>query len=207
MDETLLVKIESLHARVVKESGLALKRGGQDFVTGTVSAVLDDAAGPTSNLGVVNLTAGTIQLRWSIVATLPLLADALAAGIVAPRESGAVRVTFEEAGPLLPDGSGFDATGTGSVAPGSMLSGATIYPHTNYVRVAPTQRGRPPHLAKTLAKGQPVRCALLPQSYVEAGLPKALGGGKHSLNLIGGFTLVPIVMPALEKATAPRGKR
>lgn len=188
MDQIYLVKMESLQARVVKESGMTLRIGGKEVVTGTISGVLDESAGPHANVGIVNATTGAIHLRWSIVATLPILADLLAAGAVSESESGVLRVAFEEVGQLSRDGSGFDSEGFATIAPGSLLSKAQVMAHNQIVRVADRKN---PSIVRALSRGQSVRCAFLPESRIDARLPRSLGGGAHQLNLMGGFALVP----------------
>src|SRR5579871_1174293 len=120
MDQIVLLKIESLHARVVQEPGLKFRLKQKEVHTGTIAAHLDDTAPPPANLGLLNVTTGTIRLRWAIVATLPVLADAFASGLISQKESGLLRVSFDESGQIPEDGSGFDATGGGSVSPGSL---------------------------------------------------------------------------------------
>lgn len=201
MDQVYLVKMESLQARVVKESGMTLRIGGKDVVTGTISGVLDDSAGPQANLGIVNATTGAIHLRWSIVATLPILADLLAAGAVAESESGVLRVAFEEVGQLSPDGSGFTSNGFAKIAPGSLLSKAQVLAHSQIVRVVDPKQ---PSIVKALSRGRSVRCAFLPKSQIDAQLPRSLGGGTHHLNLMGGFALVPAL--TFGRLAKPRGR-
>jgi hypothetical protein len=187
MDQIYFVRMESLQARTVKDTGLTLRLGGKEVVTGTISGVLDESAGPS--LGTVNATTGVIHLRWSILATLPIVADLLASGQLSDAERGVLRVSFEEVGQMASDGSGFDSVGTASIAPGSLLSKAEIMAHSQLVRVVDRKN---PSIVKALSRGQSVRCAFLPESRVEARLPRNLGGGNHSLNLLGGFVLVPI---------------
>jgi hypothetical protein len=192
MDQIVLLKIESLHARVVQEAGLKLRQKRREFFTGSIAAHLDEKADPPANLGLINLTTGAIHLRWAIIATLPVTADALAAGQVSQKESGPLRVSFDEVGQVLEDGAGFDATGGGQIAPGSLLSSANLESQHNLVRTIPDARKMVP-LTRALASGKSVRCALIPESYLDLTLPKSLGGGTQRLNLVGAFVLVPVM--------------
>jgi hypothetical protein len=192
VDQIVLLKIESLHARVVQEAGLKLRRGGHEFYTGTIAAILDATADPLANLGLLNLSTGLIHLRWAIIATLPIMADASAAGEVLQKESAPLRVSFDEIGEVAKNGYSFDAMGGGEIAPGSLLSSATISSQNNRMRTIPVG-GKKISLNRALAKGDSVRCALIPESYLDIVLPKPLGGGKHRLNLVGGFVLAPLL--------------
>jgi hypothetical protein len=189
MDQIVLLKIESLHARVVQEAGLKLRQKRREFFTGSIAAHLDEKADPPANLGLINLTTGAIHLRWAIIATLPVTADAFAAGQVSQKESGPLRVSFDEVGQVLKDGCGFDANGGATIAPGSLLGSATIKLHSNEVRTIPDE----PPMTRALANGNPARCALIPSSYLDLTLPSSLGGGTQRLNLVGAFVLVPVL--------------
>jgi hypothetical protein len=204
MDQIVLLKIESLHARIVHEGGIKLRYKRRDLFTGSIAAVLDETAAPPANLGLLNLTSGAIRLQWSILVTMPFLADAVAGGQVSEKERGLLRITFDESGKMLPNDSGFDATGGGSIGPGSFLSGAKIFFQSNFIRTPPAPGKMP--CCKTLASGKSVPCALLPESYLDVLLPASLGGGEHRLNLTGGFVLVPI-MTLDARATSKKTRR
>jgi hypothetical protein len=205
MDQIVLLKIESLHARVVQQDGLKLRQKGREFFTGTIAAYLDESADPPANLGLINLTTGAIRLRWAIVATLPILADAAAAAEIPLKESGPLKVTFDEVGEVPEDGFGFNATGGGEIAPGSLLSAAKVLTQSNGFRMLPI-KGKKTPILRAIAGGMSVGCALIPESTLEVALPKSLGGGKQCLNLVGGFTLVPIMTLAGQSA-AKRSRR
>ncbi|MGD9724471.1 MAG: hypothetical protein AB7O59_24815 [Pirellulales bacterium] len=192
MDQIVLLKIESLHARVVQPNGIKLRQKGKDIYTGMIAAYLDEAAGPAANHGLVNLTTGEIRLQWAIVATLPIMADAFAAGEVSEKESQPLRVSFDEAGVIPEGGDAFEAIGGGQVASGSLLSGARVMSQSNHMKRIP-DRGDRVSLTQALARGKPVRCALTPESVLEIALPKSLGGGTQKLNLLGGFVLAPVM--------------
>jgi hypothetical protein len=189
MDQIVLVKIESLHARVMQEAGLNFRMKGREFVTGTIAAHLDEKAAPPANLGLVNLTTRKIRLRWAIIATLPAMADACAAGQVSEKELGLVKISFDEQGQFQKDGSGFDAKGGGEMAAGSVLSSAVIKSQPNGFGAIPAGLD----IVRALGNGSTVRCALKPESYIDLALPKSLGGEKRRLNLTGGFRLVPVL--------------
>lgn len=203
MDPTLLLKIESLHARSVQETGLKIRYRGREAHTGTVVATLDDSAPFPANVGLVNLATGTIQLRWAIVAMLPFMADASAAGEVPLKESAPLKVSFEEFGQIREDGCGFDVEGTGEVCPGSVLSPVAIPGQNNYIRVHTDPKKKT--FGSLLTAGDTVRCALVAESYLDVVLPKSLGGGTQRLNLVGGFLLTPVM--TLGKLAKPVKKR
>jgi hypothetical protein len=205
MDQIVLLKIESLHARVVQQAGLKFRQKGRELYTGTISAYLDESAAPPANLGLINLTTGGIRLRWAIIATLPIMADASAAGEVPPKEGGLLRVTFDEDGEVPEGGHGFRATGGGEIAPGSLLSAARVLSQSNGFRKLPN-KGKNPPIMNALASGMSVDCALIPESTLDIALPRSLGGGTQCLNLVGGFTLVPI-MTLGGKSAAKRSRR
>jgi hypothetical protein len=192
MDHIVLLKIESLHARLVRAEGLKLRYKRRDFLTGSITAVLDETADPPANLGLLNVSAGSIRLCWQIVVTMPFLADACLAGQLSGKERGVVKITFDESGPVKDDDSGFDAKGSGSIIPGTIFDGAMLPLQSNLVRT-PAAANKIIPLAKTLASGKPVPCGLLPESYLDVVFPSSLGGGTHRLNLAGGFVLVPIL--------------
>ena len=160
MDQIVLLKIESLHARVVQEAGIKLRQKRREFFTGSIAAHLEEKADPPANLGLVNLTTGAIHLRWAVIATLPIMADAFAAGEFRQKRA-ALRVSFDEVGQILKDGSGFDAKGWATVAPGSLLGSATVDEHSNFIR-AISNDGKVINMARTLASGNSVRCAFSP---------------------------------------------
>lgn len=192
MDQIVLLKIESLHARVVQQAGLKFRRQGHEVTTGTIAAHLDETAEPPANLGLINLATGLIRLRWSIIATLPIMADAFAAGEVSPKEIGQLRVSFDEVGEVPQQGDRFNATGGGEIAAGSLLSNAKVMSQSNGFLTNPV-KGKKVPLRRALASGKPVACALVPESTLAIALPKSLGGGTRQLNLVGGFVLTPIM--------------
>jgi hypothetical protein len=192
-----------MHARCVQESGLKFRYRGREVNTGTVVATLDDGAPFPANVGLVNLDTGTIQLRWAIVAMLPFMADAFAAGDIQAKESAPLRVAFEEFGQIKEDGCGFDVEGTGEVCAGSVLSPALIPGQNNYIRVLTEPKKKT--FSSLLAAGDPIRCALAAESYLDVVLPKSLGGGTQRLNLVGGFLLTPVM--TLGKLAKPVKKR
>jgi hypothetical protein len=189
MDHVVLVQIESLHARVVQEAGIKLRYKRREFFTGSIAAHLDEKADPPANLGLINLNTGAIRLRWAIIATLPVMADAVASGQVPQKETGLLRVSFDEVGQILKDGSGFDAAGGARILPGSLLGSATIAAHSNTFRLI---RDEPP-MTRAIANGNSVRCALMPESYLDLNLPSSLGGETQRLNLVGACVLVPVL--------------
>jgi hypothetical protein len=196
----VLFKIESLHARTVQETGLTIRQRGTEIVTGTIVAHLDDSAAFPTNLALVDLATGAIQLRWAIIAALPFLADAFASGSLSPKDSSPVRATLDETGQVLDDGSGFQVKGTAQIKPGSLLSAADITLHNNLVQIA--TEGRKSTSVSALASGAGVRCTLVPESsYLDVTLPKSMGGQSQRLNLVGGFRLVPVMTLAPPQPT------
>lgn len=191
MDPTLLLRIGSLHARSVQETGLKIRRQGHEFYTGTIVACLDESAPFPANVGLVNLATGDIHLRWAVIAALPFMADAFASGSIAHKESAPLRVSFEEVGKVGADGCSFDVEGTGKICPGSLLSSAEIILQNNLIRIHPEPRKKT--LSSILSGGDAVRCALAPESFLDVALPKNLGGGTQRLNLVGGFLLTPVM--------------
>jgi hypothetical protein len=205
MEPVVLLKIESLFARAVQETGLRIRHAGKDILTGPIVALLDDIAAPPANLGMIDLATGTIRLQWAVIATLPFMADAFASGAVPQKARGPVRATLDESGQLLEDGSGFDVNGTGQVSPGSFLSGASIPLHQNPVKGVGT--GSVVKLGPALAAGQTVLCTFVPESSImDVKLPKSLGGGTQRMNLTGGYLLVP-VMTLERRARRKRSRR
>jgi hypothetical protein len=191
MGPIVLMKIGSLHARSVQETGLKLRSRGREFFSGTVVATLDESAEFPANTGLIDLATGTIQLRWGIMVALPFMADAFASGSVSVKESAPLRVSFEEVGQVRKDGSGFDVEGTGQVCPGTMLSSVDIPLQNNLITILPEPRKKT--LANALTAGDVIRCALVRESYLDVVLPKSLGGGTQRLNLVGGFLLTPVM--------------
>jgi hypothetical protein len=196
----VLFKIESLHARTVQETGLTIRQRGLEIVTGTIIAHLDDSAAFPTNMALVDVATGAIQLRWGIIAALPFSADAFASGTLSQKDSSPVRATLDETGQVLDDGSGFQVKGTAQINPGSLLSAARITFHNNFVKIA--TEGRKSTSVSALASGSGVRCTLVPESsYVDVSLPKSLGGASQRLNLVGGFRLVPVMTLARPEPT------
>jgi hypothetical protein len=188
----VLFKIESLHARTMQETGLTIRQRGNEIVTGTIIAHLDESAAFPTNLAMVDLATGAIQLRWGIIAALPFLADAFASGSLSPKDSSPVRATLDETGQVLDDGSGFQVKGTAQIKPGSLLSAADITLHNNLVQIV--TEGRKSTSVSALASGAGVRCTLVPESsYLDVTLPKSMGGQSQRLNLVGGFRMVPVM--------------
>ena len=200
MGPIVLFKIESLHARTVQETGLTIRQRGTEIVTGSIVAQLDDSAAFPTNLALVDLATGAIQLRWGIIAALPFLADAFASGSLSPKDSSPVRATLDETGQVLDDGSGFQVKGTAQIKPGSLLSSAAITLHNNLVQIV--TEGRKSTSVSALASGAGVRCTLVPESsYLDVTLPKSMGGQSQRLNLVGGFRLVPVMTLASPQPT------
>jgi hypothetical protein len=192
MEPVVLLKIKALHARSFQETGLTIRYGGSDILTGPIVAHLDESAESPANTGMIDLATGTIRLQWAVIVTLPFTADAFAGGRITEKESAPVRARLDESGQVLDDGSGFAVSGTGQISPGSVLSAATIGAHQNVANAVAT--GRKAKFGHALAAGKVVRCAFVPESSaVEVTLPKSLGGGTQRLNLIGGFLLVPVM--------------
>lgn len=192
MDRVQLVKIDSLQARVVQDSGLKFRYKRRDYISGPIVAYLDETAPPPANLGLVNVSTGEIRLSWAIIATIPLTPTALAAGELSDKEGGLLRLTFDETGKLLEDGSGFDAFGGGTIGAGSLFSGARLASQSNFARVSASTK-KTPHLGRTLAAGGSVHCVLIPESFLDVTLPKQLGGGTQRLNLAGVFVLSSVL--------------
>lgn len=191
MASVILLKIESLQVRVIPDTGLRLRYRGQEFSTGMMIAQLDDGAVGPVNMGMVDLASGAILLRWAVLVSIPSLADAVAAGSIDPEHCGPVRVSIEESGQVLPDGSGFNMKGTGRFEPGSLLSPAIILPHPNGMVLQ--RGGRARTLVRALGAGGPVPCVFVPERcHMDFALPKSLGGDTQRLNLAGGFSLRPI---------------
>jgi hypothetical protein len=192
MEPIVLVKIKSLHVRILQETGLNIRFGKSEIPTGPIAASLDDCAEVPANTGMIDLAAGTIRLQWAVIATLSFTADAFASGAIPPKDSAPIRVTLDESGQILDDGSGFSVKGTGQIGPGSVLSAATIPTHQNvalFVRIGSTVNFR-----IALAAGDPVPFAFVPDSSaVDLKLPKSLGGGTRHVNLVGGFVLAPLM--------------
>ncbi len=192
MERVLLVKIDSLQARAVQDNGLKFRYKRRDFVSGPIVAHLDETASPPANLGLINVSTGEIRLSWAIIATIPLTPAALAAGELSDKEGGLLRMTFDETGKVLEDGSGFDAFGGGTIGSGSLFSGALLASQSNFARVTASTK-KTPHLARTLTAGGSVSLVLIPESFLDVTLPKSLGGETQRLNLTGVFTLSSIL--------------
>ncbi len=191
MSSVILLKIESLHVRTVQEKGLKLRMDEGVFHTGPLVASLDESAPMPANYGLLNVTTRSIRLHWSVIVTMPFVADAFVHGIITEKNCAPMRVTFEEEGKVLDDDSGFNAEGPGGVAPGSVLSGVTFPGQENFVRMPEMKHKR--KLMHTLCAGKKAPCILTPDSNLELTLSKSLGGGKQRINLTGGFFLVPIM--------------
>jgi hypothetical protein len=200
MEPVVLVKIKSLHVRSRQETGLKIRLGKSDALTGPVAATLDDSAAAPANSGLIDLAAGTIRLQWVVIATLAFTADAFASGAIAQKDSDPVRVSLDESGQVFDDGTGFEVKGTGQIGPGSVLSAASIPEHQNVIRFI--QVGSTTNFKKVLAAGNAVRFAFVPDSSaVKVKLPKALGGGTQNLNFVGGFIPVPLMTLARPNGT------
>jgi hypothetical protein len=204
MDRIVLFKIGTLHARSVQERGLKVRHRGRETFTGPMMAHLDDRAEVPANLGLLDLTTGTIRIQWAVLATVPFLADAFAGGHVTAKDNAALRVSLEESGRILDDGSGFSVKGQGEVGPGSVFSRATIPLHANLITI-PTG-GLATALERARATGDGVHCTMVPESsHLDIALPRSLGGGTQRLHLMGGFTLLPLMtLTGTEKAARSR---
>ena len=55
MEPVVLVKIKSLHVRSRQETGLKIRFGKSDILTGPVAACLDDSAATPANSGMIDL--------------------------------------------------------------------------------------------------------------------------------------------------------
>lgn len=191
MNDVVLFKIESLHVRTIGDNGLTLRRDGQDIRTGPILAHLDESVEAPGNMGMFDGNTGAVQIRWDIVATVPFLADAMAAGRMPLEDGGLIRVTLEEHGKVQEGNGSFKLKGNGRIHPGSFLSAADIVAHPNMLRVLGS-RSMP--FSRAIASGNPFRCAIDSEgSHVELNLPDALGGGSQRLKITGGFAVVPLM--------------
>ncbi len=204
MDPVVLFKIGSLHARSVEPNGIKFRHRGREFFTGTIVAHLDGSAEVPDNLGTVDLTTGSIKIHWALIIGVPFLADAFASGFISQKDAGPVRVALEETGRVLDDGSGFNVKGTGLIGPGSFFSSAKITAHVNLVQILPG--GTVTTMQRGMTSGSAIRCAFVSESsYLDIALPKPLGGGSQRLNLLGGFTLLPVMtLPRTERTRQSR---
>jgi hypothetical protein len=204
MPPIVLSQIQSLHVRAVQETGLKIRFGASDILTGPIVAILDDTAASPANTALLDISSGVISLQWAVIATLPFTADAFASGAISPKDSAVVRVALEENGQVTANGSGFAVEGTGQIAPGSVLSSASIPGHQNGVTAAGI--GTTVKFAAALAAGDTVQCTFIPDACVlQLKLPRSLGGGTQSLNLTGGFLLVPVM--TLERPDRTKRRR
>jgi hypothetical protein len=188
MDKLLAFRITSLHARTVLDTDSKLRYRRKELETGAILAHLDSNAKLPDNLGLINLTTGAIKIRWAVVATLSFLIDASAQGILPDEEDEPVRLRFEEFGKVTDNG--FRVRGNGEILPGSIFSGSSGILCANAVELA-SGDGR---FLKKLASGRPVKLAFVPKaSTLDVKFPSQLGGGTHTLNLIGGFSIIEIM--------------
>jgi hypothetical protein len=192
MDSVILFKLVSLHVRTAQERGLKLRLQKKEFVTGPFVGHLDESAEVPDNLGVIDLTTGAVTVRWAVVATVPLVADFFGGGQLKQVDSDLVRLLLEESGHLLEDGSGFDLRGRGLVRPGSLFSKVKITAHPNLVKLVGVKAGVT--VQRALATRDIVRFSFVSEaSYLDVVLPGFLGTGTHRLNLVGGFSVVPLM--------------
>jgi hypothetical protein len=199
MDPLILLRITSLHART--GGSFKIKIGGKEIESGPIAACLDVSAPIPANLGLLDLATRMISLRWSVTVGLPFLADVFASLPADLSES--VRMSFEETGQVHEDGSGFDAYGTGEVAPGSLFSDAFVPFQSNFIIISPKRSLR--STGRALAAGTPIRCVFRPESFLDIVLPDSLGGGTHRLSLAGGFVLTPVMtLPRTMKGVRKR---
>ena len=188
MDKLLACRITSLHARTGLDPDSKLRYRRKELDTGAVVAHLDPNAMLPDNLGLINLTTGAIKIRWAVVATLSLLVDASAQGLLPDEEAEPVRLWFEESGKITDKG--FRVRGNGGILPGSIFSGSSGIACANAAELV---SGDGPFLKK-LAGGRPVKLAFVPKSStLDLAFPSQLGGGTHRLNLVGGFSLIRIM--------------
>ncbi len=188
MAPIVLLRIEALHVRT--STGLKLSYKGRELPTGTIVAHLDGAAPFPANTGMLDVETRALRLNWAIIAALPAMAEAVAGGVLSPKESGPVKASFDEVGKVRDDDSGFDLKGKGQISPGSLLSGAKIPDHSNPGFIRPVSAKAT--LERTFA-ADVVQCAFESGAYLDVALPKSLGGGTQRLNLVGGFQLVPVM--------------
>jgi hypothetical protein len=200
----VLSQIQSLHVRTVQETGLKIRFADAEIQSGPIVGILDDTAASPANTALLDIGTGVISLQWALIATLPFLADAFASGAISPKDSAVVRLTLEENGEVTANGSGFAVEGTGQIAPGSVLSTATIQGHQNAVTAAGI--GTTAKFAAALVAGDTVQCTFIPDGCVlQLKLPRSLGGGTQRLNLMGGFLLVPVM--TLERPDRTKRRR
>jgi hypothetical protein len=188
MDPLVLLQITSLHARTVGSMKLTI--GGKAIEAGPMVAAIDQSAAAPANLAMLDLSTRMITLRWSVTVGMPALSDMFAS--LPADQSDAVRVSFEETGQVNEDGSGFDAYGSGEIAPGSMMSDVDLPFQSNFI-VVPGRRSFKA-IGRALLGGTPLRCVMRPESFLDVTLPSALGGGNHRINLTGGFVLEPAML-------------
>ena len=190
MSRILLLKMESLVVRTTDYNGLKLRFKGDEISSGVIVGSTDESAAAPGNLGMIDLDSGIIQLSCAAVATLPMMADAVAGGYIPRSQAGPIKLLFNEVGKVREDGSGFDSEGKGTIGPGSFLSSASIPEKNNGVAIS-AAHGKA-HLIQALAAGESAACTILPQSFIDLKLPRTLGGGTQRLHIMGGFTLVPL---------------
>jgi hypothetical protein len=205
MNEIVVFKITSVHTRSIQETGLKVKHRGREFYTGTVVTCLNDHAQAPDNIGIIDLATGAMKIRWSLIATMPMLADAYARGEVDEQESSPLYVVFEEEGHIHDSDDGFTVNGPGKIQDGSLFSGCIVASDNSGTRILPntprsddstSPSGRKPHrsLTQQILHGEPVHFMFEPEfSTVEVAFPVALGGTKQRLNLVGGFSIRPIM--------------
>jgi hypothetical protein len=188
MDKLLAFRITTLHARTVLDTDSKLRYRRKELETGAIIGHLDPNAMLPNNLGLINLTTGAIKIRWAVVATLSFLADAAGQGLLQDGEDDPVRLWFEESGKVTDKG--FRVRGNGEILRGSIFSGSSSITCANAAELV---AGDGPFLRR-LAAGRPVKLAFIPRSStLDVRFPSQLGGGTHTLSLIGGFSLIRIM--------------
>jgi hypothetical protein len=199
MSKIILFKIASLHARSIQETGLKVIHRGKEFYTGTIVAHLDAHAKIPGNLGIIDLATGLMKIRWSVIATMPFLADALARGHIRETENSPLRVSFQEQGHLLSDDTGFHVKGPGRIAAGSVFSESKVQSSNRAVVLS--QHPDAQTLRRRLAAGKLVRLSFVPEhSLLEIELSASLGSGWQRFNLVGGFSILPVMTLRRESA-------
>ena len=106
--------------------GLAAPLGnGRTFDSGPIAVTIDPDADATCNLGVIDLDANALTVRYGVHAVFPALNDLARSGEHDPRLLRPVRMIATDDCTLTPNLMGWRALGCLDFLPGSVWSGAT----------------------------------------------------------------------------------
>lgn len=118
----VLFRVTSLYG--ISEAGMHLPVSRKETIdTGPVTITLDPDSDKGSNLGIMNLDSGRMNVRYGIQAVFPALQRLLAEEVQDNALLNPLRAVSSNSCVLFDDGMGFSAQGVVEFLPGSLWSG------------------------------------------------------------------------------------